>query len=125
MVWEYVPFEDAVSQSGLRMTVVSGVPSPWGEAAKGIFHVKRLDWSGVQLDPSRPDLVAWSQSASAPSVVFENEPARSGWADILLLAERLAPEPRLLPPAPAERAQAFGLAHELCGEDGLGWCILE
>ena len=121
MVWEYVPFEDAVSQSGLRMTVVSGVPSPWGEAAKGIFHVKRLDWSGVQLDPNNPDVGGWSQSDSGTYVVFENEHARSGWADILLLAERLAPEPSLLPPDPAERAQAFGLAHELCGEDGLGW----
>lgn len=121
MAWEYVNFRNAVASDGLRMTVVSNVPSPWGEAAKGIFYVKGLDWSAVRLDPSNKELVEWSCSTSAPSVVYENEPARSGWQDILLLAERLAPDPSLLPPAPADRAQAIGLAHELCGEGGLGW----
>ena len=42
-------------------------------------------------------------------------------AEILLLAERLAPTPSLLPADPAVRALAFGLAHEICGEAGLGW----
>ncbi|HMI91506.1 MAG TPA: glutathione binding-like protein, partial [Polyangiales bacterium] len=46
---------------------------------------------------------------------------RSGWAEILLLAERLAATPALLPKDPAERALVFGLAHEICGEAGLGW----
>jgi glutathione S-transferase len=36
-------------------------------------------------------------------------------------AERLAPAPSLLPADPAERALVFGLAHEICGEGGLGW----
>lgn len=36
---EYVDFEEAREHGGLRMVVVTGVPSPWGEAAKGIlFH---------------------------------------------------------------------------------------
>ena len=39
----------------------------------------------------------------------------------MLLAERLAPAPALLPADPASRALALGLAHELCGEAGLGW----
>lgn len=121
MAWEYIPFEDAVAANGLRMTVVSGVPSPWGEAAKGIFYLKGFDWSAVRLDPSNKELVDWSRSASAPSVVYNNEPARAGWDDILLLAERVAPTPSLLPPVPADRVEAFRLAHELCGEGGLGW----
>ncbi len=121
MGWEYISFEDAVAKGGLRMTVVSNVPSPWGEAAKGIFHIKGLDWSAVRLDPSNQALVEWSQSASAPSVVFENEPGRSGWKDILLLAERLAPAPSLLPAGSADRALALEWAQRLCGEDGLGW----
>lgn len=121
MAWEYLPFEVARANGGLRMTVVSGVPSPWGEAAKGIFHVKGLDWSAVRLDPTNKDLVEWSRSESAPSVVYENEPARSAWRDILLLAERLAPEPSLLPSGPEDRSQAISLARELCGENGLGW----
>lgn len=121
MAWEYISFEEAKARNGLRMTVVSNVPSPWGEAAKGIFHVKGLDWSAVRLDPANKSLVEWSLSASAPSVVYNDEPARSGWKDILLLAERLAPAPGLLPSDQADRKHAFGLAHELCGEGGLGW----
>ncbi|WP_206198064.1 hypothetical protein [Shimia sediminis] len=121
MTWNYIPFEQAVTQGGLRMTVVGDVPSPWGEAAKGIFHVKGLDWSAVRHDPANRELAKWSQSQSAPSVVYENEPARSGWSDILFLAERLAPERSLLPGDPAERALALGLAHEFCGQGGLGW----
>lgn len=121
MTWDYVSFEDAAAADGLRMTVVSNVPSPWGEAAKGIFHVKGLDWSAVRLDPANKDLVKWSRSASAPSVVYGNEPPREGWEDILMLAERLAPEPALLPTDPIDRALALGLAHEFCGENGLGW----
>lgn len=121
MAWDYIPFEDAVTKRSLRMTVVSGVPSPWGEAAKGIFHIKGLNWFAVRLDPANEDLVKWSGSASAPSVVYEDEPPRSGWKEILLLAERLAPSPSLLPAEPSDRALAFVLAQELCGEGGLGW----
>ncbi len=121
MTWDYIDFEDAVAADGLRMTVVSNVPSPWGEAAKGIFHVKGLDWSAVRLDPLSRDLVKWSRSASAPSAVYGNEPPPEGWEDILMLAERLAPKPALLPEDPMERAMALGLAHEFCGENGLGW----
>jgi len=39
-----------------------------------------------------------------------------------MLAERIAPAPRLLPDAVADRALVFGLGRELCGELGLGWC---
>jgi glutathione S-transferase len=53
--------------------------------------------------------------------MYDNEAPRAGWAEILLLAERLMPQPSLLPTAPFERALAFGLAHEICGEAGLGW----
>jgi glutathione S-transferase len=53
--------------------------------------------------------------------IYNDERPRSGWAEILLLAERLAPEPALLPADAAERALVFGLAHEICGEGGLAW----
>lgn len=121
MTWDYIEFEDAVAADGLRMTVVSQVPSPWGEAAKGIFHVKGLNWSAVRLDPMNRDMTKWARDMSAPAVMNGKEPPRSGWEDILLLAERLSPEPSLLPPDPMDRALALGLAHEFCGENGLGW----
>ena len=41
---EFVDFEEARKRDGLRMVVVSGVPSPWGEAAKGILYVKQIPW---------------------------------------------------------------------------------
>jgi glutathione S-transferase len=37
------------------------------------------------------------------------------------LAERLAPEPALIPAAIDERVLMFGLSNELCGETGFGW----
>src|SRR5258708_14238712 len=53
--------------------------------------------------------------------MYNDERPRTGWAEILLLAERLAPNPSLLPKAAADRALVFGLAHEICGEQGLAW----
>ncbi len=41
--------EDAIKRGGLRMVVVGDVPSPWGEAAKGILHIKGIDWVAVRL----------------------------------------------------------------------------
>jgi len=118
---EFVEFEEARERSGLRMVVVTGVPSPWGEAAKGILYVKRIPWVAVRLDQGHAEMIDWIGCASGPVAVYEDEPPRSGWAEILLLAERLSPEPPLLPVHAEERALAFGLAHEICGELGLGW----
>jgi glutathione S-transferase len=53
--------------------------------------------------------------------VLDNEPPRTGWVEILMLAERLQPHPALVPRDERQRAQMFGLANELCGEDGYGW----
>jgi glutathione S-transferase len=119
--FEYVSVEEAIRRRGLRMVVVGDVPSPWGEAAKGILHIKEIKWVGVRLLYDSELLKEWAGQRSAPVVVYENERPRSGWSEILLLAERLAPSPSLLPPNPADRALVLGLAHEICGEWGLGW----
>lgn len=121
MSFEYVSVEEAIERKGLRMVVVSGIPSPWGEAAKGFFHIKGIEWVAVRLVYDSEALAKWAGERSGPVAVYEDEPPRSGWAEILLLAERLAPQPSLLPADPAARALCFGLAHELCGEGGLGW----
>jgi len=119
---EYSEFEATRDAGGLRMVYVPGVTSPWGEAAKGILHVKGIDYTAARLDGRNAELLAWAQSTSAPVAVYEQERPRSGWAEILLLAERLAPEPRLIPADAEQRALLFGLSHEICGEMGLGWC---
>ncbi len=117
----YLKLEEAKQQSGLRMVVVPGIPSPWGEAAKGIMKVKNIEWSAVRLDPRDKDMSQWTGSRSAPVAIYNDEAPRHGWSEILLLAERLSPEPALLPNDAALRAQALGVCHEICGEMGLGW----
>ena len=121
MTFEYVSVEQAIGRSGLRMVVVGDVPSPWGEAAKGILHIERIEWAAVRLAYDSEPLKQWAGQRSGPVAIYDDEHPRSGWAEILLLAERLAATPALLPKDPAERALVFGLAHEICGEAGLGW----
>ncbi len=119
---QYFPVDQAIPHPGLRMVVVGNVPSPWGEAAKGIFHVKKIDWVAVRLAYDSEPLKQWAGGQlNGPIAFYEQDRPRSGWAEILLLAERLKPTPTLLPADPAERALAFGLAHEILGEGGLCW----
>lgn len=121
MAFEYISVEEAIPRRGLRMVVLSNVPSSWGEAAKGIFHIKRIEWSAVRLVYDSEALKAWAGQRSAPVAIYDDEPPRSGWAEILMLAERLAPEPSLLPITPLERARVVALGDKFCGERGLGW----
>ena len=117
----YLSTEQAIARPGLRMVVVGNVPSPWGEAAKGILHIKGLDWAAVRLAYDDEAQRQWAGQRSGPIAIYDKEPPRAGWAEILLLAERLAPTPALIPADAAERATMFGLAHEICGQEGLGW----
>lgn len=117
----HISFEQAQQETGLRMIVVKGLPSPWGEAAKGIFHIKQLVWTATYHDPSSREMSAWSGSLSAPVAIYNDEQPLSSWLDILLLAERLAPEPALLPTEPEQRENAIALCEKICGEMGLGW----
>jgi glutathione S-transferase len=121
MSFEYLSPDEAISRRGLRMVVVGNVPSPWGEAAKGIFHLKGIDFAAVRLVYDHEGLKRWAGQLSGPVAVYEDEPPRSGWAEILMLAERLAPRPALLPAEPAVRARALLLAEDFCGPRGLGW----
>lgn len=120
---DYVEPADARNLSGLRLVLTTGVPGPWGEAAKAIFAVKKLDYVPVRQTAAEDnaDLVAWTGFRNAPQAIYEDEPARIGWEEILALAERLAPEPALVPEDERERALVMGMSHALCSEDGLGW----
>lgn len=119
----YLTPEEAQQQSGLRLVLTAGVPGPWGEAAKSIFYVKKISYTRVRQDGGLPNesLAAWTGHTNAPQAVLDDEPARTGWAEILLLAERMAPKPSLIPSDAHARALVFGLSFEICGEDGLGW----
>ena len=119
-----VSISQARELPGLRLVVIQGVPSPWSQAAKAILRVKKIPYTLVHRAADDPPgaLEGWTGQASFPAAMHESERPRSGWAEILLLAERLAPEPALVPAAAEARALFFGLCHELCGEMGLGWC---
>jgi glutathione S-transferase len=119
--FQYLSVEQAIPRRGMRMVVVGQVPSPWGEAAKGIFHVKRIDFAAVRLVYDNEALKTWIGDLSGPVAMYDDEPPRSGWAEILMLAERLAPSPALLPMQPEARSHALLLAEKFCGRDGLGW----
>ena len=121
MTFEYIGVDDAIARRGLRMVVVGGVPSPWGEAAKGILHIKRIEWAAVRLAYDSEPLKRWAGQRSGPIAIYDDEAPRARWDEILLLAERLAPAPALLPTDPAQRALVLELAEGLCGEGGLGW----
>lgn len=121
MGFSYVGVEDAIAADGLRMVVVGDIPSPWGEAAKGILHVKGIDWLAVRLDHGSEALKQWAGGRSGPVAIHGDERPRDRWNDILMMAERMAPQPPLLPADAALRALAIGLSHEICGEDGLCW----
>jgi hypothetical protein len=120
---EYIEVADAIERKGLRLVLTTGAPGPWGESAKGVFKVKGIDYAAVRQTAATvdPKLLEWTRQSSAPVAMYEAERPRSGWAEILFLAERLAPEPALVPPDPRERAWMLGLCHEICGEHGLGW----
>ncbi|HET9062523.1 MAG TPA: glutathione binding-like protein [Candidatus Binatia bacterium] len=120
---DYVDIDTARNTRGLRLVLTRGVPGPWGESAKGILWVKRIPYSRVAQEAGGANeaLIAWTGRADAPIAMYDDEPPRSGWIDILRLAERIAPEPALIPEDPHLRARMFGYANELCGEHGFGW----
>jgi len=120
---QYRSFIEIVDGPGLRIVLVKGLPSPWGQAAKTIFEIKGLDYVAAPWMPGEPnaDIVAWGGEASAPIVAWAREKPLNRWIDILYLAERLAPKPSLIPADAAQRALMIGLSHEICGEMGIGW----
>jgi glutathione S-transferase len=120
---EYKKVAEARAMNGLRLALTAGVPGPWGEAAKSIFHVKGIPFIPVlqEAGADNAELVAWTGVRNAPVAMYDSEKPRDRWLDILMLAERLKPTPPLLPARSEDRAVVIGIANELCGEEGWGW----
>jgi glutathione S-transferase len=118
---KFVSVEEARAATGLRLVLAGNIPSPWSEAAKGCFDVKGIDYLGVRQRIGDTETRAWTGHHNAPVAMFGSEPPLTNWADILALAERLAPSPPLIPADENDRLAMFGLSHELLGPDGLGW----
>jgi len=118
---EYVDLESARTAPGMRLVVAGLLPSPWTEAAKGLFHVKGIPIRAVRFRRGDDELRAWTGAHNVPVALYDDEPPRTGWAEILALAERLGGGAALVPGEPERRARLHGLAHELAGEGGFGW----
>lgn len=120
---QYIEVEQAIGMQGLRVVLTPSVPGPWTEAAKGILHVKKIPYIKVrqELLGENVPLRNWTKQTTAPVFVYNDERPRSLWIDQLFLAERLQPEPPLIPVDIKDRALMFGLSNELCGEFGFGW----
>jgi glutathione S-transferase len=134
IVREYVPIAQARRMSGMRLVLGAyAVPGPWREACKALFHVKGIPYASVRtsdegasdldlgMGGTQSELIAWTGQASAPVAIWNDERPRSSWIDQLNLAERLAPEPALIPADISSRMRMFGFINEIAGENGLAW----
>lgn len=130
----YVSIAEARAMGGLRLVLGAyTIPGPWRESCKALFDVKGIPYASVRCsnegasetsfgaEGSHSELIAWTAQSSAPVAVWEDERPRASWIDQLNLAERLAPEPRLVPEDFEARVRMFGLINEIAGENGLGW----
>jgi glutathione S-transferase len=131
---KYASIAEARKMPGLRLILGAyAIPGPWREACKGLFYVKGLaytpvvtandDASDLQMGMSDGDreLREWTAQASAPVAIWNDERPRVTYIDQINLAERLEPEPALVPSDITERALMFGLLNEIAGEHGLAW----
>jgi glutathione S-transferase len=119
----FVELEEARAARGLRLVIATNVPSPWSQAALGLFDMKGLDYVAVRFRRSDEEMKRWTGTFNAPAVFFDDEPPRSGWAEIVTLAERLGGKVSLVPDDDERRTRMFGLSHEILGEGGLGWSV--
>ena len=120
---DFARVEDAKDKGGLRLALTIGVPGPWSQAAKYIFEYKNIPFLAVSQKGGRenPELFDWTGHRNAPVAVYEDERLRAGWHEIIMLAERLAPEPSLLPTGAQARVEMFGLITEIASEGGFAW----
>jgi glutathione S-transferase len=117
----FVDLETARASRGLRLAVITSVPSPWSDAARGMVLAKELECLAVEFDPRDASIAAWTGCPNAPVALYGDELPRTGWAEIVTLLERVGGKVQLVPDRPADRVAMFGLSHEVCGEMGVSW----
>ena len=120
---EYLSVADARERQGLRLALTAHMPAPYSMSARAIFDLKQVPYVPVEQvgAGANEELVAWTGHRNAPVAVYNREAPRTGWLDILNLAERLGSGPSLLPGNMTERITVIGLINEMIGENGMLW----
>jgi hypothetical protein len=110
----YYSVEEARRLPGLRLVVTAHMPGLWSEGAKGLFDAKKFPYVLVEQEVGGENraLLEWTAQTSAPVAVWNNERPRSSWMEQLYLAERLSPQPALIPENLEDRVLMFGLCNE-------------
>jgi glutathione S-transferase len=120
---EMVDLDAALPARGLRVIYAENIPSPWSQAALGLFDIKGFDYRLVPYRKFREAIRERTGAQNAPVVLHDDEPPRTGWADILALAQRLGGRVSLVPDEQEQEVRMFGLCHALMSEGGLGWSV--
>ena len=120
---QYMEPSEAQARSGLRLALTANMPAPYSMSARAILDVKQVPYIPVRQvgGGSNKDLVAWTGHRNAPVAMLDDEAPRTGWLDILNLAERIGQGPSLMPATQAHRMQLIAWTHELIGEGGWVW----
>jgi glutathione S-transferase len=121
---QYISIAAAREADGMRLIVAEGIPGPWAEGIRGVLDVKQIETlrGRFDLNSDHADLIAWTAQASVPVIAGNDEFPKSGWLEQIDLAERVAPEPSVIPAGLEERVRMFGLLNEICAPNGFGWC---
>jgi len=121
--FNYLNITEAKAKPGLRLILTRDVPGPWSESAKAIFRLRDVEYIAVEQHGGRDntELVEWTGHRNAPIALYNDEPPRVRWQEILDLAERLGSGPSLYPADIQDRVAMVGLASEICNEGGLAW----
>lgn len=119
----FVDLEEARAAKGIRVVIATNVPSPWSQAAMGLLDMKGLDYVAVRFRRDDERIKLWTGAWNVPVVLVDDEPPRTGWSEIVAVAERLGGRVSLIPADDEPRVRMFGLSNELLGEGGLAWCV--
>jgi glutathione S-transferase len=108
---------------GLRLALTVGFPAPYSMSARAVLDLRQVPYVAVAQYAAQPnaDLVDWTRHRNAPVAVYNDEAPRTGWLEILNLAERLGTGPSLVPADIGQRMTMIGLTNELIGENGFVW----
>ena len=120
---KFLSIEEARQQSGMRLLVAEGVPGPWAEGIKGVLDVKKIPYTRgrFEIGGDHKTLIEWTAQASVPVIAWQDEFPKSNWTEQIYMAERIQPEPAVIPTGIEDRMRMFGYCNELCARDGLGW----